>query len=58
MYRIFHPVDMQYTFLSAALEALSKIDDILDNVNPKASFNKYRKASLVYRAFFRTVRAM
>jgi hypothetical protein len=40
LYRIFHPTTSQYTFFSAALGTLPKINHILGH---KARLNKFKK---------------
>jgi hypothetical protein len=44
VYRTFHPTSTQYTFFSAALGTLFKIDHILVH---KASFSKYKKIEII-----------
>jgi exonuclease III len=44
VYRIFHPTSAQYTFFSAALRTLSKIDHMLGH---KASLSKYKKIEII-----------
>jgi exonuclease III len=44
VYRIFHPVSAQYTFLSAPHGTFSKIDHILGH---KANISKYKKIEII-----------
>jgi hypothetical protein len=44
VYRIFHPITAQYTFLSAAHGTFSKIDHILGH---KTNIRKYKKIEII-----------
>jgi endonuclease/exonuclease/phosphatase family metal-dependent hydrolase len=44
IYIIFHPICAQHTFFSAAHEAFSKVDHILEH---KASLSKYKKIEII-----------
>jgi hypothetical protein len=44
VYRIFYPIYVQYTFLSAAYGTFSKIDHILGH---KANLSKYKKTEII-----------
>jgi exonuclease III len=44
VYRLFHPISVQYTIFSAAHATFSKIDHILGH---KASLSKYKKTEII-----------